>query len=107
MWTGKDTELHWGEDTTHENVFRCSYFESKTKPSAAKAQKKTYTGRGGHHTYFLDWVTNWGEEGGGTTHSFLMRGTIGVGTPNNIERQVGPTPESNSILKYIFNPKRV
>ena len=41
----------WG-DTTHENVFRCSYLESKTEPSVAKAQdymggtphRKTYTG---------------------------------------------------------------
>ena len=32
------------------------------------AQKKTYTGRGGHRTYFLDWVNDWGREGGGTPH---------------------------------------
>ena len=38
------------------------------EPSVAKANnymgghrtEKTYTGRGGHRTYFLDWVNNWG-----------------------------------------------
>ena len=36
------------------------------------AQKKTYTGSGGHRTYFLDGANNWGGEknkmGGGTPH---------------------------------------
>ena len=37
------------------------------------------------HT-FLIWVNNWGVEGGGdTAHTLLMRGTMGVGTPHNIE----------------------
>ena len=37
------------------------------------------------HTYFLDWVNNWGREGGDTAHTFLMRRTIGVGTSHNLE----------------------
>ena len=55
------------------------------------AQKKPIlgVGWGGHRTYFLDWVNNWGVEGGGgdTAHTLLKRGTIGVGTPHNIERK--------------------
>ena len=34
--------------------------------------RKKYTGEGGHHTYFLDWVNNWGEEGGGH-HTFFVQ----------------------------------
>ena len=64
-------------------MFICSYVESKTETSVAKA--KDYIGRGEHHTYFLDWVYNWGKGGGDTAHTLLMRGTIGVGTPHNIE----------------------
>ena len=65
-------------------MFICSYVESKTETRVAKA--KDYIG-GGHHTYFLDWVNNLGREGGGTAHTLLMRETIGVGTPHNIERK--------------------
>ena len=65
----------WG-DTTHENMFRCSYLESKTELSVAKAQdymggkshKKTYTWGEEHRTSFLDWVNNWGVEGEGTPY---------------------------------------
>ena len=55
MWIGQDTELH-------KSMFICSYVESKTETSVAKA--KDYIGRGGHCTYFLDWVYNLGREGG-------------------------------------------
>ena len=57
-----------GGDTAHKDVFRCSYLESKTEPSVAKAQCMG----GGHRTYFLDWVNNWGEKGGDTAHIFLI-----------------------------------
>ena len=47
---------------------------------------KTYTGRG--DTTHLDWVKNWGGEGGrDTALILLMWGTIGVRTPHNIERK--------------------
>ena len=62
---GKGTGLHWGGDRT----------------------EKKYTGRGGHRIYFLDWMNDWGREGGDAAHNLLMRGTIGVGTPHNIERK--------------------
>ena len=45
----------WG-NTLHENVFRCSYLESKTEPSVAKAQDYM----GGHRTYFVEKGNNWG-----------------------------------------------
>ena len=70
----------WGDKNTHENVFRCSYLESKTEPSVAKAQD--YMG-GTPHRKNLYW--EWG--GGDTAHTLLKRGTIGVGTPHNIERK--------------------
>ena len=38
-------------------MFICSYVESKTKMSVAKA--KDYNG-GGHRTYFVDEGNNWG-----------------------------------------------
>ena len=71
----------WG-DTAHENVFRCSYLESKTEPIVAKAQdymggtphRKTNTGRGEHRTCFLDWVNNWGVRGGHRTY-FVVEGS--------------------------------
>ena len=71
----------WG-DTTHENVFRYSYLESKREPSVAQTQdykgghcrEKTYTERVGHRTYFLDWVNNWGVEGGGHRTYFVEEG---------------------------------
>ena len=53
------TTLKWGE-TAHENVIRCSHFESKTEPSVAKEQD--YMWRGTPHRKkisFLDWVNNW------------------------------------------------
>ena len=53
-----------------------------------------YTGRGGHRTYFVDESNTWGGDtaqhrkmGGDTAHTLLMGGTIGVGTPHNIERK--------------------
>ena len=63
----------------------CSYLESKTEPSIAKAQdymggtphrKNLYWewGRGGHRTYFLDWVNNWDVEGGGHRTYFVEEG---------------------------------
>ena len=82
MLIGQDTELQQGGGTAHKSMFICSYVESKTETSVAKA--KDYIG-GGHRTYFLDWVNNWGREGGDTAHTLLMRGTIGMGTPHNIE----------------------
>ena len=62
---GKDKGLHWGGTPHNKNI----YWE------------------GGHRTYFLDWVNNWGGEGGDTAHAhtLLIRGTIGVGTPHKIE----------------------
>ena len=53
------------------------YLESKTEPSAAKAQNYM----GGYHTekFVL--------ERGDTAHTFLMSGTNGVGTPHNIYRK--------------------
>ena len=77
-----------GGDTAHGNMLRCSYLESKTEPTVAKAHnyiggtphRKQYTGRwgtphildwvnnlvweGGHHTYFVYKGNNWG----GDTH---------------------------------------
>ena len=50
-------------------MLRCSYIESKTETSVAKAQdfmggghrrEKRYTGRGGHCTYFVDEGNNLG-----------------------------------------------
>ena len=60
------TTLGW--DTAHENVFRCSYIESKTEPNVAKTQdyivvggtphrKNLYWAKR-HRTSFLDWVDN-------------------------------------------------
>ena len=46
-----------------------------------------HLGEGGHSIYFLDWVNNWGGEWGGTPHTLLMRRTILVGPPHNIERK--------------------
>ena len=54
------------------------------------AQKKTYTGRGGHRTYLIEvgtpHIPYWG---GDTEHTFLGWGhqtyLIGVGTPHNME----------------------
>ena len=46
------TTLRGGRDKTHKSVFRCSYVESKTETSVAKA--KDYIWGGGHRTYFLD-----------------------------------------------------
>ena len=47
--------------------------------------EQTYTGRGGHRTYFLDYGTIRG--GGDTAYTLLMRSTIGVGRPYNIGRK--------------------
>ena len=97
MWTGKDTELHRGEDTAHENVFRCSYLESDRAECGKgtglhgrdTAQNKYILGGGdtahtflimeqlrggGHRTYFVDEENNLG-------------GDSAVGTPHNIESQ--------------------
>ena len=49
------TTLGW--DTAHENVFRCSYIESKTEPNVAKAHD--YIGGTPHRKYIL---------GGGIPH---------------------------------------
>ena len=52
-------------------MIRCPYLEPKTEMSLAKAQgyiggghrtEKTYPGRGGHRTYFVDEGNNWGGE---------------------------------------------
>ena len=53
------------------------------------APKKTILGGGGHCTYFLDWMNNWGVEGwtptkkvyweGGTRTYFLDEGIIWLG----------------------------
>ena len=53
--------------------------ESKTKPGLSKAQN--YIGVGTPHRKNVCWKE------GGTAYTVLMRGTIGVGTPHNIERQ--------------------
>ena len=52
-------------------------------------RKITYW-EGGHRTYFLDGVNNWGGKkdilgGGDTAHTLLMGGLIGVGTPHTID----------------------
>ena len=52
--------------------------------------RKNVYWEGGHRTYFLDWVNDWGREGGDTAHTLLMRGTIRVGTPHNIEKNESP-----------------
>ena len=48
----------WWGDTAHENVFQCSYLESKTELNVAKApnrtaQKKNVFWKGEHCRYFL------------------------------------------------------
>ena len=77
-------------------MFRCSYVESKTETGVAKVQdyirrghhtEKTYTGRGGHRTYFLDWVNNWGGKGGGHRTFFVDEWNNWGGTQHNIERK--------------------
>ena len=54
-------------------MFRCSYIESKPETGVAKTKdyieegtphRKNIYWEGGHRTYFLDWVNNWGGEGG-------------------------------------------
>ena len=67
----------WG-DTSHENMFRCSYLESKTERSVSKAQDYMW-GDTAKNKHILG--------GGDTAHTLLMRGTIGVGTPHKIERK--------------------
>ena len=64
-----------GGDTAHRNMFRCSYLDPRQRQVLQR-----------HRTPFFDWVNNLGGEGGDTAHTLLMRGTIGVGTPHNIER---------------------
>ena len=56
--------------------------------------RKKYTRRGVHLSYFLDGGNNWGGEfinweggRGDTAHTLFIGGTIGVGTPHNIERK--------------------
>ena len=62
---------------------------SKAEQSMAKAQH--YIGRGGTPHILSKWGNNWGGKKhilgrGDTAHTLLMGGTIGVGTPHNIER---------------------
>ena len=52
--------------------------------------EKAFSRWRGHRTYFLYWVNNWSGEGGDTAHTLLMRGTIRVGTPHNIEKNESP-----------------
>ena len=91
MWTGKDTELHWGEDTAHENVSRCSYLESDraecgkgTGLHGGDTSQNKHKLEGGDtaHTFLIMEQLGWGD----TAHTLLMRRTIVVGTPHNIER---------------------
>ena len=34
--------------------------------------EKKYTGRGGHRTYFLDWVNDWSREVGGGHRTYFV-----------------------------------
>ena len=73
--------MFWCEDPAHENVYRCSYLESKTKPSVTKAQinvvgslhrKKCILGGGDAALTFLTGeLLGWGKKiywEGGTPH---------------------------------------
>ena len=45
-------------------------------------------------------MNNWGGEAGDTAHTLLMRRTIGVGTPHNIERKTELGGRVGSCKKY-------
>ena len=63
-----------------------------TEMGGGTPHRKNFYVEGGHSTYFLEGGTKlgWGKTYSGrgdTAHTLLMRGTIGVGTPHNIERK--------------------
>ena len=58
---------------------------TELKGGGDTTQKKCIRGGGTQHIFYEQGASRGG--GGDTTHTFLMRRTIGVGTPHNIERK--------------------